>query len=254
MADRGIIFAAPMVRALLDGRKTQTRRLLTPGTASFGSASPEFWEHGNFDSAFADNGFGAGGYLHVPCHDQQSCGRCEEMDWETTSHRLYPRARIGDRLYVREAWHVRGVYSDVVEVGYRASVTRGHAEYFKQIPVKLAVRGKGKWPEYPSYGPSIHMPRWASRLYLTVDDVRVQRLQDIGSNDAEAEGVERHALARGWKNYREDRCFVAAPETSFETLWDSLHDKPGTRWEDNPWLYALTFTVHHGNIDGAGNG
>lgn len=206
MSVKGIIFSAPMVRGLLDGRKTQTRRLIKPRRA-----------YSLFDGSWSDS------YILDPGNDE----------WRMRDLPCAP----GDRLYVREAWHVRGVYSDVVEVGYRASANRSHTEYVGQVPVELAVPGKGKWPEFPKYGPSIHMPRWASRITLTVTEVRVQRLQEINADDCRAEGLGDGDFdsmdPRGW--YRD--------------LWDSLHTKPGERWEDNPWIVAVSFSCEQRNID-----
>jgi hypothetical protein len=145
------------------------------------------------------------------------------------------KVAVGDRLYVREAWHVRSRFSDVVEIGYRASERRSHTEYVAQVPNEMAVPGKGKWPEFPKYGPSIHMPRWASRLTLIVTEVRKRPLCPISIHDIRAEGV------RDLDGTGHGKAWVA--------LWNGLHTKPGERWEDNPEIVALTFSVHHCNID-----
>lgn len=213
MSDKGIIFSAPMVRALLDGRKTQTRRLAKPRSTVRPSLLDGEWS----DSYVLDPG---------------------NAEWLA---RDVPYA-IDDRLYVREAWSVRGVFSDVVEVGYRASENRGHTEYVEQWPVARAVPGKGKWPAWPKYGPSIHMPRWASRLWLPVTDVRVQRLQECSEVDAIQEGV----------TLVEETC--EDPVEAYGLLWNSLHTAEGERWQDNPWVVAVSFDVHRGNIDAEGKG
>jgi hypothetical protein len=208
MSDRPIIFSAPMVRALLSGGKTQTRRLAT---------SP--------------------------------LRRCE----------------VGDRLWVREAFAVRSIFSDVVEVGYSASERASHTEYVEQIPIGLAKGAKVTWPKAR---PSIHMPRWASRLTLIAEAVRVEPLQAISNDDAFDEGVDNGAwdqagVARDYSH--PDAWFVGwsmgvnAPcssvdedqlyRMSFSTLWNSLHTTEGKRWEDNPDVLALTFRVVRGNID-----
>jgi hypothetical protein len=255
MSTKGIIFSAPMVRALLAGTKTQTRRLLTPGTAAFGSATKDFWQHGDFANAWADQGIGAGGYLKVPAHTGD-CAVCDDHGWKGTAHRLHPHIRVGHRLYVREAWTVRGRYSDVVEVGYRAHERASHTEYVEQWPVDRAVPGKGKWPTWPKYGPSIHIPRWASCLWLEVTEVRVQRLQDISEADAIAEGLDAEEGTIGFNqrmptypHYSDFAARFADPRESYATLWNSLHTEPGTRWEDNPWIVAVSFICHHGNVD-----
>ena len=134
MSDHPIIFSGPMVRSLLDGRKTQTRRVLKPQPQG---EQPKNWTRAN-DKAV--------------------------------------RYAPGDRLYVREAINKVSTPGDVV---YRADFEAGGND------------GAGL-----GWRPSIHMPRWASRLTLTVTDVRVQRLQDISEEDARAEGCDVHEEAR----------------------------------------------------------
>ena len=216
MADKGIIFSAAMVRALLDGRKTQTRRLL--------KAPQEM------------------GLTYVVALDNAPGWFGDEEGEVCFSAGYAP----GQRLYVREAWSVRGQFTDVVEVGYRASENRGHTEYVEQWPVATAVPGKAKpgrlapkWPEWPKYGPSIHMPRWASRLWLAVTDVRVQRLQECSEVDAKAEGLGEDENAFDGMD----------PRVWYRDLWNSLHTAEGERWEDNPWVVAVTFEVNQGNLD-----
>jgi hypothetical protein len=227
MADRGIIFSAQMVRALLDGRKTQTRRLC----------------------AWANNPASPALTYIVAC-DQPGCFGDEEGEVQFQTF-----CAPGDRLYVREAWQVRGVYSDIVEVGYRASENRSHTDYVEQIPVANALPGKGKWPSFPNYGPSIHMPRWASRLWLAVTEVRVQRLQDCSKADAVAEGIEARGVGTlwGWIDYQEENPHItrhyADPRESYRSLWDSLHLDEGATWAANPWVVAVSFDVHRGRID-----
>lgn len=197
MSERGIIFSAPMVRALLEGRKTQTRRLITPRNDAARLLFFSDWT----DSYILDPGNSA---------------------WRDRAHGF----AIGDRLYVREACNTD--WCD--KVIYRADGG--------------SARDAGYASE-PKWRPSIHMPRWASRLTLTVTDVRVQRLQDISECDAVAEGC---AGCLGPNPDFPDE-WDPTPQEEFHNLWNSLHDKPGTRWDDNPWLYALTFTVAQGNID-----
>lgn len=217
MADKGIIFSAAMVRALLDGRKTQTRRLasfVTPQVAT------GLWHcRGN-----------GGGMWNM-----------DDAQVLELAH-LYAPYAAGDRLYVREAWTVRGRYTDVVEVGYRASARESHTEFVEQWPIDKAVPGKGQWPLWPKYGPSIHMPRWASRLWLEVTDVRVQRLQDISADDAFDEGVKLTDKSCGSVYYFDE-------VEDYRDLWNSLHTAPGTTWVDNPWIVAVSFNVNRGNID-----
>lgn len=220
MPDRPIIFSAPMVRALLEGRKTQTRRELKP--------LPEVER--------AD-------YVMWPVYDHvrgrfQRCG----------SSPLPDRAALyapGDRLWVREG-HVFGYELDDNQrpigerkVWYRATDSR-LTWYDDDAEATL---------DNPPWRSPIHMPRWASRLTLIVTQVRVQRLQQISEEDARAEGIEGSPINDlHWKDYqRLDQWIVADPRRSFASLWNSLHGPAA--WDANPWVAAITFTVEKRNID-----
>ena len=201
MTDRPIIFSALMVRALLDGRKTQTRRVLgkTRGRVNIFNA----------EIAWADS------YVMDP-------GNAE---WRA---RYTPYAP-GDRLYVREAIDKA---SDRDGVFYRADYEAQHGD----------ATGLG-------WRPSIHMPRWASRLTLTVTEVRVQRLQEISAGDSIAEGVEcETCTAMGQSACHGRGCFASID--AYRTLWNSLHGPDA--WATNPWVVAVSFTVQRGNIDQIG--
>jgi hypothetical protein len=216
MTDRPIIFSAPMVRALLAGRKTQTRRLLKPQPV---------WS--------------------------ASCG-----DRDGSWSGLTSRFAGGDRLLVREAFNVFSMSQDGEEAWPVQPLPT--AEEYREVE-EAAVRGR--WlVDYAStadddgpWRPSIHMPRWASRLTLPVTDVRVQRLQDITEDDALAEGVCPHPRGGfhmpGVDHPNREFPYLSrsTPRGMFAALWDTLHG-PGA-WEDNPWVVAISFTVHHGNID-----
>lgn len=201
MADKPIIFSGPMVRALLEWRKTQTRRLIK-------WQGPRGFPH-SFDHARIDNPAGVPRLLVPYLHPEEPQG------WDDCPmHRHYGPADPGDRLYVREAIDK---VSEPGAVFYRADYEAKHGD----------ASGLG-------WRPSIHMPRWASRLTLTVTDVRVQRLRDISNEDAVAEGCS-------------DGVF---PWEEFRDLWNSLHGPDA--WVRNSWVVALTFTVQHGNIDQIG--
>lgn len=176
-----------MVRALLDGRKTQTRRLAT---------SP------------------------------------------------LRRVEAGDRLYVREAW--RASYG---ADWYREDLGRcPKPREFDQTTTAIEYLCDGTRELGGKGYPSIHMPRWASRLTLIVEDVRHQRLTAIGGSDAIAEGVERLGPCE-WQAYSGEITPMLSAVESFATLWNSLHTAEGECWQDNPEIVALTFRVVRGNID-----
>jgi hypothetical protein len=199
MTDRPIIFSAPMIRALLEGRKTQTRRVIKPQPKGLSlPARPEYrggrsWVFMNrvdFPSyAFAGDDF------KTPC-------------------------TIGDRLWVRENWaHDVDITPYVgLQVYYSTDVDLRDNKTVRQRP-------------------SIHMPRWASRLTLIVESVKVERLQDISEADAISEGIE---TTEYW---REDH----PPSICFSVLWDSINGHDA--WNANPWVCAIGFKVVKENID-----
>lgn len=215
MADKPILFSAPMVRALLDGTKTQTRRILKP-------QPPE-----GFDRML--------GYVGV------SCTKVVFADTDEATFEAAIRISVGDRIWVKET------HSIVPRTAYRMS---------EGVPQMLrpndnhdaAVYREGWERSQPGrWRPSIHMPRWASRLTLIVTDVRVERLQDISEEDAAAEGwpAPENRARTGIAEIRD-----AYPIGWYAALWDTING-PGA-WEADPWVVAYTFTVMRGNIDQIG--
>lgn len=213
MADKPIIFSAPMVRALLDGRKTQTRRILLI-------------------------------IKGLTLNDIITEGIKDPTGYNAALHQLrVPRYAPGDRLWVRETW------SAIMDGGW--TIADARRRMFGEKIVYRAdgnayEDGDGWWP-------SIHMPREFSRLTLTVTDVRVQRLQEISEADARAEGIERLRSGRGFYDPTVCRAAVRFGEWTstarqgFSRLWNSIHGPDA--WDANPWVLAYSFTVQRGNID-----
>lgn len=185
---RPMIFSGPMVRAILEGRKTQTRRLMKP--------QPPAWIEDLGYTAFTPGGYisGRGTYRGEP------------------AEKFFrgPKWAKGERLWVREAFaessgrHIFKADFNL-EDGFGSEVidtTTGEC-----VPLV--------------WKPSIHMPRIASRITLEITDVRVERLREISEADKLAEG--------------------ATPSMLFGTVWRMLHTKPGTRWEDSPWVWVISF-------------
>ena len=241
MTDRPILFSAPMVRALLDGRKTQTRRILKP--------QPDH------------------------CH-RDIIGKTppySEEDW----NRLIPqlgdkemplRFAKGDRLWVRET----------ISFEHRWTGTKPR-DVPAGVPVWYWADGDPTEGDWTKPIVSIHMPRWCSRITDTITDVRVQRLQEIGEEDAIAEGCAATVGENWWQGYRDlgnggallhQICPGDAPpdwmiepkpagraawrdksaRDAFSDLWGSINGADS--WAANPWIVALTFTVERRNIDG----
>jgi len=226
MTDRPIMFSAPMVRKLLEGRKTQTRRVLKlPTKTHSGGPIDEHPKMGGWAvSTIGGHGDHSIGVSRETAAHDRAC-----IWHQTTGCTVVPAYAPGDRLYVREAIDKA---SDRDGVFYRADYEAQHGD----------ATGLG-------WRPSIHMPRWASRLTLTVTEVRVQRLQEISAGDSIAEGVEcETCTAMGQSACHGRGCFASID--AYRTLWNSLHGPDA--WDANPWVVALTFNVKRGNIDQIG--
>lgn len=240
---RPILFSGPMVRALLEGRKTQTRRVLKP--------QPEFLQY----------------YEHKGKLIYQSSHR----SWcsHGLAHGRYPDEYLpsmlgvcgyvpGDLLWVRETW--QQFFRDELPPE-RATPVDGRMG----IPARpdrksvVAYRADGEVPAHSEHGeavwrPSIFMPRWASRLTLRVSEVRVQRLQDISEGDACAEGApcDKEACDHKRHTCNEIGCSGSGYRGGFAKLWDSLNAKRGNgafSWTSNPWGVAVSFEVIKSNVD-----
>lgn len=220
---RPILMSGPMVRAILEGRKCQTRRVMKPqpvGVPWFDD-DRQVWRDCWVRHAWR-------GASYIPMEEITPELRC-------------PYGRPGDLLSVREAaWICPPRWTDSPanpmgpqrqEVAYKADDLRGGtAEAAADYKLKLT--------------PSIHMPRWASRLTLELTDVRAQRVQEISEEDAEAEGVEPALLLH--------EMVGGAPDMyrrGFRALWQHLNAKRGYGWRENPWCWCLSFVAHPQNVD-----
>ncbi|MGQ6163587.1 hypothetical protein ACUNG5_11010 [Serratia sp. IR-2025] len=211
MKERPVIFNGEMVRAILDGRKTQTRRVI----ANVGSD--------NCIPLQKPTKTKDGIYTHV-------------MD--APGHGLCPFGQVGDRLWMREAWadvnhDGRPAIAYRADGGLRAiGEDDGEEEdpnlekyWFAQWYADLISGAEGSWR------PSIHMPRWASRITLEITAVRVERLNDISEEDAKAEGVapSQHIITPPEALYR----------VGFLKLWQSIYGEES--WRANPWVWVIEF-------------
>jgi len=224
MADRPILFSAPMVRALLAGEKTQTRRALKPRA-------------GVTVAALEDEGERNGDVLRCARHQVRE-----------------PRIEAGDRLWVRESGHLlRECYDHAPPDDQWRDAGFQHAVDGAVVPIRPYDPPISAWIGDCARisRPSIHMPRWASRLTLLVEDVRVQRLQDISEADAIAEGVRQDAVGAGTFIGREGpgRWVTPWPTAveAFSDIWSSINGPDS--WTANPWVAAISFKVALANID-----
>ncbi|MDV0653000.1 hypothetical protein RZP13_26770 [Klebsiella quasipneumoniae subsp. similipneumoniae] len=224
MKERGMIFNAEMVRAILDGRKTQTRRP-----------------------------------VKFPVHDKNL--GCElagnELAGELSAGSYLNSAfgKPGDRIWVRETWATlgnedgccvdwegnlcKGDWRSAARI-YRASCEQRPGDYgLWSIPDDAYWKPHTKEHKFEgAWRPSIHMPRWASRILLEITDVRVERLNAISQEDAQAEGME----LTGWRPTYSDPDSggeVMTPYDNFAELWSSIYGDES--WKANPWVWVISF-------------
>lgn len=234
MTDRPILFSGPMVRALLAGRKTQTRRVID---------FPGIDKVIDFVRVAFDKGTGVPIYEMRDAHGKVVT---RPKGKNLVDYHYVPRFAVGDRLYVREAHHRTNDSTDSHLVGYDFADDPSHRDaYIREIEavgkVEFFRHSLGGWGGRTSRNyPAMHMPRWASRLTLTVSDVRVQRLQQITEADAIAEGV---------KGFHDEAGLWFSASDAYWTLWDNLNADRGFGWDANPWVVAISFTVERRNID-----
>lgn len=246
MRERPILFKSDLVRAILSGRKTETRRPITP--------QPKGWTP---EPCYTDAEVAAS-KARGEAQPEGPCGHwawCLHGDQDFSEVVRCPLGRAGDRLWVRETW---------------ARVPRTAYHHDPSIPHVVSPDGDS-WAVYraswersaPRWTPSIHMPRWACRLVLPIAEVRVERLQDITEEGAVAEG-KAASVARWWacidhkgRSYdlcggepdAEERAGLAAciertHETTardlFAQTWSDIYGKQdGLRWADSPWVWVV---------------
>lgn len=204
MKEHPILFKAPMVRAILESRKTQTRRVV--------KMLPSAWCEKVKGNDWHPNEIGEWRYQEGMWYGLSG--------WNTMAEARCPYGQPGNRLWVRETWRVMGNgpddtldMFDIDDIQYRADDDQSYIE---------------------KYRPSIHMPRWASRILLEVTAVRVERLQDISEADATAEGWEKRPLVS-----EDPQVHADAARDWYSDLWEQLNG-PGS-WAANPWVWVVEF-------------
>ena len=250
MKERPILFSAPMVRAILGGTKTQTRRIMSPQPTE----CPQ--ERGGHWWPSKPHRF----MLHVEEEMRDYTG-----PWSGLGASASPYGQIGDQLWVREAWRIGAWDCETggIAVDYRADesarrewINIGYGDdgaefdrYVRQsvndcivAGLKCDSEGGYRWEPGQSpcrWRPSIHMPRWASRIQLEITGIRVERLQDISEADAMAEGIDAALCAElttksPWVGF----CAPAAVH-AYAALWESINGAGA--WEANPWVWVVEF-------------
>lgn len=208
MKERPILFSGPMVRALLDGRKTQTRRVVKGELDVHENGSWTYW------TGRKRGHIGSGGTRWTP----------EALaNWS-------PYGAPGDRLWVRERWGLNHYkYERLIPKQRPDDLDDDHLCYY-------ATEGDPEICHELRWKPSIHMPRWASRTLLEIPEVRVERLNDISEDDAIAEGLQ--WVAPGMWSVDWNLPIIGEdPRKVYGELWERIHG-PGS-WAANPWVWAI---------------
>lgn len=239
MSVKPILFSGPMVRALLDGTKTQTRRVIKPQPPETVTSA------GRYGSSQAV-GYWKNEWSWLSGDPSDIDTVSFEDDFKTPFHE-------GDLLWVRESWFwtTANKWTDLPHT----MAPTGGAHFGKRtiyddqaVFYQASFDRSGK----PSLKPSIHMPRWASRITLEVTEVRVEQVQAISEADSAQEGVFDASMdgSERW-DCGVEGCYSdhIKPSDAFRCLWNSLNSKRGLGWNANPWVAAYTFTLHKQNID-----
>lgn len=215
MKERGMIFNGEMVRAILDGRKTQTRRIMKPQPEPCPRGG-HWWPSNVFKTM-----------LHVEEEMQNGKG-----GWGGLVGDACPFGDVGDRIWVRETWAEAGASAPDLKL-YRANYPDHVPSIYENVPPAEEIR----------WTPSIHMPRTASRIQLEITDVRVERLNAISEEDAEAEGIDMEALYDSQDCYDciADHNMTGRPTVTgaFKYLWESIYGEGS--WKANPWVWVISF-------------
>ncbi|WP_200982589.1 ASCH domain-containing protein [Klebsiella quasipneumoniae] len=244
MKERGMIFNSEMVRAILDGRKTQTRRIM--------KVQPESNQLGLLLITDSTKHSDIGKY-----HWAESNATGNHVRSKLFSS---PFGAVGERIWVRETWatlgNEEGCYVDWEDnlcKGDERSAARIYRASCEQRPCDYglwSIPDDAYWKPHTkehkfegAWRPSIHMPRWASRILLEITDVRVERLNAISEEDAEAEGIDMEALYDSQDCYDciADHNMTGRPTVTgaFKYLWESIYGEES--WKSNPWVWVIEF-------------
>jgi hypothetical protein len=243
MTDRPILFKPEMIREILDNRKHQTRRILTRRNTYYdGDKWPKkdfaYIEGGHdeyqWDKAFVDGGPSPAGnpgpYLKLPVDHCDSDGTVIDH----TTHRIYPRVQVGDFFWCKEAWAHDAPDDETFKACHQDAYSDDYSygPYYKATAEQFDI-------DSLHWKPARYMPKYVTRLWLKVNQIRIERVQQISEADAIAEGCMPHGPGlctedpdKYWK------CWSA--KTAFRNLWNSIH-KDKHPWENNDWVTVYDF-------------
>ena len=215
MKEHPVLFSTEMTKAILDGRKTQTRRIVKAR-----KLHPDYGKP-NWDEAFID-GKPPEPYLHVPFNGGEA---------RRTVHRHFPKWEVGDRLWVKEDYKYL-IQGDMVITYYKYSLNNDRVVYtpLNCLPEKTRTKlFKGKQEVWKS---KLLMFKFMARTWLEITNIRVERVRNISEADVKAEGVIiRNIGETYWRAFRR----------AFRCLWEFLNAKRGYGWDKNPWVWVIEF-------------
>jgi len=223
MKERGILFKGEMVKAILDGTKTQTRRIVKP------QPSENIWD------------------CLRGCQPMRR-RKYEYMGDGSIEISIKPYAFVGDRLYCKEAWatgdkldkyNATQIAEMAEEAGFEGMNPKCPLLYKDDSRIQWGHNDLADFGPFGRWRSPRFMPKWASRITLEITEVRVERVQEISEGDARAEGVSwpegaQESNIRKWGSEQTARM-------RFADLWDSINAKRGYSWESNPWVWVITF-------------
>lgn len=211
MEEHPVFFTGPMINAILAGRKTQTRRVMKPQPNAVHGGEP---------------------YWHIGGYRAWEYRETEDILRKGGNPLPCPYGKPGDRLWVREATYAKPLPNILTG---EATDSIGAAYAADDEPVLDPKGFELAWWYSKAVCPSIHMPRWASRILLKVTSVRVERLQDISHDDAVAEGIEPKEFGFSVPG----DSIVHGAREAYCALWDQIN---GTgSWAANPWVWCVSF-------------
>lgn len=242
MKERPILFNTDMVKAILEGRKTQTRRVVKPmnGEQSKWLSNELLSKSLSCYLCEVNRELGAQ-FQHPKAGETIGSVKVEKMSplgWIKC-----PYGQVGDRLWVRETWA-----SLRLEIDYESGIVDGWEEVEPDVVKRnkeigyftIAYKADEHWDDGYNcvedrgfrFRPSIHMPRWASRITLEITDIRVERVQDIDDESAGKEGI---------SNYNYNGKYCDSGKLIFKQMWNSITKNKAHKWDKNPWVWVIEF-------------
>lgn len=229
MSEHPILFSTEMVKAILEGRKSQTRRIIKESFNGCMTHGPHPCPNEPvvlIPGEVLEHPFEDGKSMTIDYPQVRAIFHCSTLDAEAKC----PFGKARDKLWVRETWAMTKYYNGLTEEGFPV--------YKADYPVR---------PEASKWKPGIHMPKDFARIWLEVEEVRVERLQDISEEDVIAEGIEPDPSGlqsdgvtewMNYKNYGQGFRYVH-PLDSYQSLWQSINGPES--WEQNPFVWVIKF-------------